>query len=119
MPIESQIKEEIADVLEIEEPTERAITHMLSLMRKQMFLDGNKRTSMLAANQIMIANGCGIISIPIEHQPEFTRMLVGFYESGNMEEIKTFVYENGIDGIDFRQNESRAEEEKFSPIMTM
>lgn len=25
---------------------------------------------MLAANQIMIANGCGIISIPIEHQPE-------------------------------------------------
>lgn len=119
MPIESQIKEEIAEVLEIEEPTERAITHMLYLMRKQMFLDGNKRTSMLAANQIMIANGCGIISIPIEHQPEFTRMLVDFYESGDMEEIKTFVYENGIDGIDFRQNESQAEGEESSPAMTM
>ena len=119
MPIESQIKEEIAEVLEIEEPTERAITHMLYLMRKQMFLDGNKRTSMLAANQIMIANGCGIISIPIEHQPEFTRMLVDFYESGYMEEIKTFVYENGIDGIDFRQNESQAEGEESSPTMIM
>ena len=47
----------------------------------------------------------GIISIPIEHQPEFTRMLVDFYESDNMDEIKDFVYENGIDGIDFRQNE--------------
>lgn len=105
MPIESQIKEEIADVLNIEEPTERAITYMLYLMRKQIFLDGNKRTSMLVANQIMIANGCGIISIPIEHQPEFTRMLVEFYESGNMDEIKDFVYENGIDGIDFRHND--------------
>lgn len=119
MPIESQIKEEIADVLTIEEPTERAITHMLYLMRKQMFLDGNKRTSMLAANQIMIANGCGIISIPIEYQPEFTRMLVDFYESGNMEEIKNFVYENGIDGIDFRQNESQDEGEESAPTMTM
>lgn len=119
MPIESQIKEEIAEILEIEEPTERAITYMLYLMRKQMFLDGNKRTSMLAANQIMIVNGCGIISIPIERQPEFTRMLVDFYESGDMEEIKTFVYENGIDGIDFRQSESQVEGEDSSPAMTM
>lgn len=119
MPIESQIKEEIADILKIEEPTERAITHMLYLMRKQMFLDGNKRTSMLAANQIMIANGCGIISIPIEHQSEFTRMLVDFYESGNMDDIKDFVYENGIDGIDFRQNEYQDGGEEASPTMTM
>ncbi len=119
MPIESQIKEEIADVLKIEEPTERAITHMLYLMRKQMFLDGNKRTSMLAANQIMIANGCGIISIPIEYQPEFTRMLIDFYESGNMDDIKDFVYENGIDGIDFRQNECQDEGGESSPTMTM
>lgn len=74
---------------------------------------------MLAANQIMIANGCGIISIPIEYQPEFTRMLVEFYESGNMDEIKDFVYENGIDGIDFRQNESQVEGEESSPAMTM
>lgn len=119
MPIESQIKEEIADILKIDEPTERAIIYMLYLMRKQMFLDGNKRTSMLAANQIMIANGCGIISIPIEHQPEFTRMLVDFYESGNMDEIKDFVYENGIDGIDFRQNECQDEGEESAPTMTM
>ena len=57
MPIESQIKEEIDDILTIREPTDRAITLMLYLMRKQMFLDGNKRTSMLAGNQVMISNG--------------------------------------------------------------
>jgi len=37
-----------------------------------MFLDSNKRTGMLAGNHVMIANGAGIISIPIEHQREFT-----------------------------------------------
>ena len=75
IPIESQIKEEVANVLSVEEPTDRAITLMLYLMRKQMFLDGNKRTAMLAGNQIMIANGCGVLSVPIEIQPEFTKCL--------------------------------------------
>lgn len=115
MPIESQIKEELTDILSISEPTERAITLTLYLMRKQLFLDGNKRTSMLAGNQIMIANGCGIISVPIEHQPEFTKQLVEFYESGNMDELKAFVYETSIDGIDFRQNNS----EEDTPTLTM
>lgn len=101
MPIESQIKEEMADVLGIADPTDRAITLMLYLVRKQMFLDGNKRTSMLAGNHVMIASGCGIISVPIELQPIFTKMLIDFYESNDMEPIKQFVYEQCIDGIDF------------------
>lgn len=101
MPIESQIKEEMADVLGIADPTDRAITLMLYLVRKQMFLDGNKRTSMLAGNHVMIASGCGIISVPVELQPTFTGILIEFYESNDMKSIKQFVYEKCIDGIDF------------------
>ncbi len=121
LPIESQIKEQMAEINCIEEPTERAITMMLYLMRKQMFLDGNKRTSMLAGNQIMIANGCGIISVPIEKQPEFTKQLVEFYESGDMEDLKRFVYDECIDGIDFRQNEVQEDipDEGEAPQLTM
>ena len=48
MPIESQIKEEMAEIGQIENPTDRALTMMLYLVRKQMFLDGNKRTSLPA-----------------------------------------------------------------------
>lgn len=114
IPIEEQIKEDMVTINNISEPTDRAITMMLYLMRKQMFLDGNKRTSMLAGNQIMISNGCGIISVPIEYQPTFTKMLVEFYESGNMDDLKNFVYENCIDGIDFRQNET---EDNSAPTM--
>ena len=33
-------------------------------MRSQLFWDGNKRTSNIVANSILIKNGKGIISIP-------------------------------------------------------
>ena len=101
IPIESQIKEDMARIMEIENETERGISLMLYLMRKQMFLDGNKRTSMLAANQVMISNGKGIISIPIEYQRDFTGLLVKYYETGEMLKITDFVYDNCIDGMDF------------------
>lgn len=52
--------------------TEKAITLMLFLMRSQIFYDGNKRVAQLAANQVMIQNGKGIISIPVEHQEQLS-----------------------------------------------
>ena len=101
MPIESKIKEELADISTIESPTERAITLMLHCMRRQMFLDGNKRTGMLAGNHVMIANGAGIITIPIEHQREFTGLLIEFYETKKLDKITNFIYDKCIDGIAF------------------
>ena len=101
MPIESQIKEELAEIAKIDSPADRALTMMLFLVRKQMFFDGNKRTSMLGGNHVMISNGCGIIFVLIELQPMFTGMLIRFYESNEMREIKQFLYENCIDGIEF------------------
>jgi len=111
MPVESQIKEELADICALESPTDRGITLMLYLMRKQMFLDGNKRTSMLAANQVMISSGCGIISIPIEQQRDFTKMLVEFYESNDMQPLKEFVYHLCIDGIEFEHEPAQEQDD--------
>jgi len=104
LPIESIIKEELADISTIKSPTERAITLMLHCMRRQMFLDGNKRTGMLAGNHMMIANGAGIISIPFESQRDFTVLLIKYYETNKLDEIMNFVYERCIDGIDFEKN---------------
>ena len=56
---------------------------------------------MLAGNHVMVGGGCGIISVPIELQPAFTGLLIQFYESNDMTEIKQFLYENCIDGIEF------------------
>ncbi|WP_197079495.1 Fic family protein [Desulfosporosinus sp. I2] len=102
MPIESKITEELVDILRIESPTERGITLMLHIMRRQMFLDGNKRTSMFVANHVMISSGAGIITIPIEYQRDFTALLIRFYETYKKNEIINYVYEHCIDGIEFR-----------------
>lgn len=99
IPFEYAVRNEIADILKIESATERAITLMLWGMRRQIFIDGNKRTSMMIANKEMIVNGCGIISIPNEHIKTFYELLIRFYETNDMEKIKSFVYENCIDGM--------------------
>ena len=105
LPIESKIKEEIEDIKTIANPTEQAITMMLYLMRSQIFGAGNKITGMLSANQIMISNGVGIISIPIELQRDFYKMLVEFYDTSRMDDIKEFIYHYCIDGITLQKME--------------
>ncbi len=64
-----------------------------------MFLDGNKRVANLVANKEMIKNGQGIISIPIEKIGEYFTKLINYYETNDMEELKLWIYNNCIDGI--------------------
>ncbi|MBP0955258.1 MAG: Fic family protein [Oscillospiraceae bacterium] len=84
--------------------TDRAIRSMLYVMRSQLFYDGNKRTAQLLANKIMIENGAGIISVPVEHQHQFLSMLVSFYETGDQDDIYNFIYDNCIEGIDMKND---------------
>lgn len=102
-PIETKIKEELEEILSNKEKTktEIAIEIMLYIMRRQMFIDGNKRTAMLIANKLMIENGCGIISIPIEKQNEFYKLLITYYETNDSSIISKFIYDNAIDGMIF------------------
>ena len=105
-PFENQIKEELEVLFNQPEKTktEIAIEIMLFVMRKQMFIDGNKRVAMLFANKIMIDNGCGIITIAQDDQETFYEKLIQYYESGDMLDIKGWIYEHCIDGIDFNNN---------------
>ena len=100
-PIESQIKEELDLLLNQPEKTktEIALEIMLWIMRRQMFIDGNKRVAMLFANKIMIDNGCGIITISQENQPTFYEKLIKYYETNDMTDIKDWLYDTSIDGI--------------------
>lgn len=114
IPFEYDIRNEIADILLIESPTDRAITLMLWGMRRQVFIDGNKRTAMMLANKEMITNGCGIISIPNELIRKFGEMLITFYETNDMSNIKQFVYDKCIDGIDLRMQKQMEKEKSIS-----
>jgi len=72
---------------------------MLYGMRSQLFWDGNKRTSTIVANKIMIENGKGIIKVPDTKLEEFNVLLSEFYSTNKMDKIKEFIYDNCIDGI--------------------
>lgn len=74
---------------------------MLYGMRSQLFWDGNKRTSMISANKIMIENGAGIIKVPDNKLEEFNILLSEFYTLNDNSRIKSFIYNNCIDGIKF------------------
>ena len=93
------VENDINQIINIENPTERAIEYMLYGMRNQLFWDGNKRTSTICANKIMIENGCGIIRVPDNKLEEFNILLSKFYSFNEKKEIKQFIYDNCIDGI--------------------
>lgn len=100
LPNEENVSSKLNELLNLECITDRAISAMCYLMRCQLFSDGNKRTSMLFANKIMIENGKGIISVPVEEDIHFGELLTAYYESNNMDNLKNFIYEKCISGID-------------------
>ena len=102
IPDENRVTENLAAIKENSVSiTDEAITKMLYLMKTQFFNDGNKRTSMLLANKILISNGKGILNVPIELDAEFGELLINYYETNNMEKIKKFFYENCLEGINY------------------
>lgn len=100
VPIKEKVVDEINSILREECATKRAINLMFYLMRSQVFWDGNKRTSMIVANKIMIENGCGIITIKEEFINEFNNLLTEYYNTGNMTEIEYFIYNKCIYGLE-------------------
>ena len=99
IPEIKNVTEKIEEILRIENITERSIEYMLYGMRSQLFWDGNKRTSIICANKIMIERGCGIIKIPDNRLKEFMELLSNYYTTGEKEEIKEFIYNYCIDGL--------------------
>ncbi len=101
IPAEEEVSEKIKEIINIGNATERAIEYMLYGMKSQLFWDGNKRTSTIVANKIMIENGVGIIKVSDENLEEFNKLLSEFYTTNNKEIIKGFLYNKCIFGIEF------------------
>ena len=62
-------------------------------MKKQIFIDGNKRTAIIYSNHYLISKGKGILVIPAELTGEFKDLLLGYYEGKDTEKIKKFLRE--------------------------
>ena len=94
LPIESVIKEELEEIFSKElDDIDRAIELLLYTMKKQVFIDGNKRTAVIYSNHYLISKGKGIIAIPAELTEEFKDLLIHYYEGRDEKEIKKFIKE--------------------------
>ena len=94
LPIESVIKEELEEIFNKKmDDVDRAIELLLYSMKKQVFIDGNKRTSVIFSNHYLISKGKGIIAIPAELTEEFKDLLIPYYEGKDEKQIKKFIKE--------------------------
>ena len=94
LPIESIIKEELEQIFNKKlDDVDIAIELLLYTMKKQIFIDGNKRTSVIYSNHYLISKGKGIIAIPAELTEEFKDLLIPYYEGKDEKQIKKFIKE--------------------------
>lgn len=92
LPFKSVIVENIADILsKNQNPIDTAIQLCLYCMRSQIFIDGNKRASILLANHYLVSHGAGMMVVPENAVPKFKELLIEFYESNNLEVIAEFM----------------------------
>ena len=94
LPIESTVKEELKEILNSNlEIIDKAIELLLYTMKKQIFIDGNKRTAVIFANHILISHGQGLITIPVDKTQEYRTLLLNYYENTDTISIKQFLKE--------------------------
>ncbi|MCQ2406565.1 MAG: cell filamentation protein Fic [Oscillospiraceae bacterium] len=95
VPVESVVKERIDEILSSGRDTiDIAIELCMYCMKTQIFIDGNKRASVIYANHYLIAHGNGFLVIPEAHVPEFKKKLVAYYEGEDISVIGEFLKKN-------------------------
>lgn len=76
--------------------TDKALEVFVWGTRGQYFWDGNKRTSLMLANKILISAGAGIMTITDKYMEQFNVLLLEYYNTGKSSELKRFLYDNAI-----------------------
>ena len=91
IPIESDVKERLESILDSgEDDIDIAITMCMYAMRTQVFIDGNKRASVIFANHYLISKGLGIMIVPEKHVSKFKKLLIEYYEGNDIRRVKDF-----------------------------
>jgi hypothetical protein len=100
VPQESVVKQELSAILcEDNSATEKALNAFVWGTRGQFFWEGNMRTSLMLANKILIKSGAGLLTITDKYMEQFNYLLLEYYNTGESDHLKVFLYENAIHGI--------------------
>ena len=92
IPVETIVRDRIQEIIiSKKEKIDIAIELCMYSMKTQVFIDGNKRASVIFANHYLVAHGQGLLVIPEEHVPEFKKKLVEYYEGEDIRDISIFL----------------------------
>lgn len=82
LPLEADVREELEKITQDStcDAAPTAISLLLYVMKRQIFIDGNKRTAVIFANHYLISRGAGLIVIPAEKVEQFKRLLIDYYQ---------------------------------------
>ncbi len=89
--LETLFKEGIEYLETLENPVERGIIVFLFASLHQFFYDGNKRTSRLMMNGLLLSHGIDAINIPAKKKLEFNQTMIEFYDTKNADNMIKFL----------------------------
>ena len=105
LEVESQIREAVEDMCTLvngkSAPYEKALLTLLLIAYIQPFTDGNKRTSRLMANALLIAHSLCPLSFRTVEANDYRAALLLFYEQNNLSAFKKLF----IEQVEFAMNE--------------
>lgn len=97
--------------------TEKALTYFVWGAKSQLFWDGNKRTSLICANKLLLQEGKGLLSIKDADIAEFNKLLTNYYEEldGNKckHQLIEFLYSSSMRGIEFENDLTPERKQSF------
>ena len=79
MPELETVRRELKQILNMNTTaTEKALTAFVWGTRGQFFWDGNKRTSLVLANKILLEAGAGMLTITANNMEAFNTLLLDY-----------------------------------------
>lgn len=97
LEVESQIREAVEDMCELvngkSDPYEKALLTLLLIAYIQPFTDGNKRTSRLMSNALLISRSLCPLSFRTVEANDYRAALLLFYEQNNLSAFKEMFLE--------------------------
>ena len=97
LDVEAQIREAVDDACALingkSDPYEKALLALLLIAYIQPFEDGNKRTSRLVANALLLANQCCPLTFRSVDANDYRAALLLFYEQNNISAFKKIFLE--------------------------
>lgn len=91
IPEKEIVEGKLNAIKQMDDAIDRAVNYFAWAVKNQLFWDGNKRTSTLVANAILIQAGAGLFTVNEKNGQEFNEALSYYYNTDDCSRLKDFM----------------------------